>query len=73
MTLASGSRLGPYALWWQGRNEQPVLPNLQLSIAPPAGAQFQIGANSGNVSLSPDGLKVASRDRRDSGASQHFS
>lgn len=56
-SLVLAAALG--ALWWQGRNEQPVLPNLQLSIAPPAGAQFQIGANSGNVSLSPDGLKVA--------------
>ncbi|HET9370554.1 MAG TPA: protein kinase [Vicinamibacterales bacterium] len=31
----------------------------ELAIAPPAGAEFQIGSNLGNVALSPDGTRIA--------------
>jgi serine/threonine protein kinase/Tol biopolymer transport system component len=33
--------------------------SLELAIAAPAGAEFQIGSNSGNVALSPDGTQIA--------------
>ncbi len=33
--------------------------SFELAIAPPAGAEFQIGTNSGNVILSPDGTTIA--------------
>jgi hypothetical protein len=46
-------------LWALGRSGGAgAAPNLQLSIAPPPGAEFQVGSNSGNVILSPDGTKV---------------
>ena len=33
--------------------------NYELAIAAPSGAQFEVGANSGNVILSPDGTRIA--------------
>ncbi len=45
-------------LWRRG--ESTVSPDsLELALTAPDGAEFQIGANSGNVILSPDGSKIA--------------
>ena len=44
---------------WRGSNASSGGDNFELAIAPPAGAEFQIGSNLGNVIVSPDGTKVA--------------
>jgi Tol biopolymer transport system component len=45
-------------LWRNGSTTTPG-GSLELALAPPDGAAFQIGSNSGNVILSPDGSKIA--------------
>jgi hypothetical protein len=52
--------LAAYA-WWQA-SEQPgarVETGMELAIAPPTDGRFEIGSNSGNVILSPDGTRIA--------------
>ena len=44
---------------WQHRQPASTGPSLELAIAPPDDAEFQIGSNSGNVILSPDGSQIA--------------
>jgi len=44
--------------WRAGRGVSPTSA-FELAIAPPADAEFQIGSNSGNVIVSPDGTEVA--------------
>ncbi len=48
------------AALWRG-SHQPLSAgeSFELAIAPPVGAEFQIGSNLGNVILSPDGTKIA--------------
>ena len=38
---------------------QPASESYELAIGAPPGAQFEIGSNSGNVILSPDGTRIA--------------
>ncbi len=44
---------------WRGSKPSSGGDNFELAIAPPAGAEFQIGSNLGNVIVSPDGTKIA--------------
>ena len=43
----------------RGKPVASIGDSFELAIAAPTGAVFQVGANSGNVVLSPDGTKVA--------------
>ncbi len=46
-------------LWRGSRQPAGAAESFELAIAPPAGAEFQIGSNLGNAILSPDGTKIA--------------
>jgi serine/threonine protein kinase len=44
---------------WRARGSAPTADSFELAIAPPAGAEFHLGDNFGNVILSPNGTTIA--------------
>jgi hypothetical protein len=44
---------------WRQSRAIPSADTFELAVPPPPGAEFQIGPNSGNVIVSPDGTKIA--------------
>ncbi len=44
---------------WRGGGNASTADSFELAIAPPAGAEFHLGDNLGNVILSPDGTTIA--------------
>ena len=47
------------ATLWRASKPSSSGDNFELAIAPPPGAEFQIGSNLGNVIVSPDGARIA--------------
>ncbi len=56
--LAIATTLFAASSWRAGRRAPPTS-TFELAIAAPADAEFQVGSNSGNVIVSPDGTEVA--------------
>jgi Tol biopolymer transport system component len=65
MWIAASAMFAIIALYFGARatiGNRPVAApagSFDLALAPPDGAEFQIGVNSGNVIVSPDGTKIA--------------
>ena len=57
--VLAGVALYLAAISFRATTPAPARDSFELAIAPPAGAEFHIGPNRGNVIISPDGSKIA--------------
>jgi len=62
--IAAASLAAAVGIFVTQRSWTATQDSLELEIGPPPDSQFQIDTNSGNVSLSPDGTKIAYRATR---------